>query len=112
MVESKALKLAVFARRAGACARLSVGDRGVFVESVTRDLQVIEDSWHQRDETRLLERIHSLKGALLILGEEAVANDCAVVERCIRVEDADACDSAIETIKHSLRRLLALYGAN
>jgi HPt (histidine-containing phosphotransfer) domain-containing protein len=91
-------------------ANLSAKDRHVFIESITRDLKSIEDAWHGRDGIRLSECIHSLKGALFIVGEHAAASDCAVAEQGIQTQDLDACAGDVERLSTSLRNLLELYG--
>jgi HPt (histidine-containing phosphotransfer) domain-containing protein len=92
-----------------AVTRLSREDCRVLIESVTRDLKSIEAAWRRHDEADLLERIHSLKGALFIVGEHATANDCGLAELCIRTRDLAECDQAVEHLKASLCRLLQAY---
>jgi HPt (histidine-containing phosphotransfer) domain-containing protein len=82
------------------------------IESVTRDLKSIEAAWRRHDKADLLERIHSLKGALFIVGEHATANDCGLTELCIRTRDMADCDRAVERLKASLRRLLEAYSGH
>lgn len=95
-----------------AVTRLSREDCRVLIESVTRDLKSIEAAWRRHDKADLLERIHSLKGALFIVGEHATANDCGLTELCIRTRDMADCDRAVERLKASLRRLLEAYSGH
>ncbi|HET7329640.1 Hpt domain-containing protein [Dyella sp.] len=90
---------------------LSMDDRRVLIESVTHDLASIDDAWRRRDEAGLLERIHSLKGALFVVGEHATANDCAITELSISSGGLNNCDPDIESLRTSLHRLLDTYGA-
>ena len=96
--------------RTAAGSALSAQDRCVLIESVTRDLESIATAWRDHDECGLLERIHSLKGALFIVGEHAVAHDCGVAEQCIRTSGLSDCDQAMKQLKTSLRQLLQRYG--
>lgn len=93
-------------------AKLSGEDRRVLIESITRDLGSIDDAWRRNDQAGLLERIHSLKGALFIVGEHPTANDCSVTEQCIHAQGLDKCGSEIEQLKQSLRRLIKSYADN
>lgn len=93
-------------------AKLSAADRRVLIESITRDLGSIDDAWSRNDQVGLLERIHSLKGALFIVGEHPAANDCGAAERSIRAQGLDQCGSDIEQLKQSLRRLIESYKGN
>lgn len=94
---------------AAAGSALSAQDRRVLIESVTRDLESIDAAWRGHDEAGVLERIHSLKGALFIVGEHATAHDCGVAEQFIRTQGLSACDQAMQQLKASLRRLLQRY---
>jgi HPt (histidine-containing phosphotransfer) domain-containing protein len=89
--------------------KLSGKDRRVLIESVTRDLESIDDAWRRHDQASLLDRIHSLKGALFIVGEHATANDCGVAEQSVHAQGMDKCDRDIEQLKQSLRHLLERY---
>lgn len=93
-------------------AKLSNGDRQIFIDSVTRDLKSIEDAWCRHDEVALLECIHSLKGALFIVGEHTAANDCGVAEQGVHARGLDNCDADIERLKQALRHLLELYSGS
>jgi HPt (histidine-containing phosphotransfer) domain-containing protein len=92
-----------------AVTRLSREDCRILIESVTRDLESIEAAWRCHDEAGLLERIHSLKGALFVVGEHSAANDCGLTELCIRMRGSADCSQAVERLKASLCRLLEAY---
>lgn len=92
--------------------RLSAKDRRVLVESVSRDLESIEDARCRQDESSLLERIHSLKGALFIVGEHDTAHACGVVEQCILAHGLGRCQLDIDRLKQSLQQLLQLYATD
>lgn len=89
--------------------RLSPQDRCMFIESMTNDLTVISNSWRRRDANELLARIHSLKGALLVMSEKAGVRACAAVERHIHTKGLKGCRRHIDTLRLSLRRVLDLY---
>lgn len=92
--------------------KLLAKDRQVLVESVTRDLESIEDAWLRLDETGMLERIHSLKGALFVVGEHETANACSIAEEGVHAQGLNKCHRDIEHLKRSLRHLLDLYAAS
>ncbi|GLQ45800.1 hypothetical protein GCM10007862_08510 [Dyella lipolytica] len=81
----------------------------VFVESGTRDLDAIRDATHTRNQDALLERLHSLKGALLMLGERDVAEQCAVLETLIDARGIDAACAKLEQLESVMRELLQRY---
>jgi HPt (histidine-containing phosphotransfer) domain-containing protein len=92
--------------------KLSGEDRRVLIDSITRDLGSIDDAWRRHDQAGLLERIHSLKGALFIVGEHPTANDCGAAEQSIQAQGLDKCGSEIERLKQALRRLVESYKGN
>ncbi|GAB2562407.1 hypothetical protein GCM10027066_02250 [Dyella jejuensis] len=81
----------------------------VFVESGTRDLNAILDAADTRDQEALLSRIHSLKGALLMLSEHPVADLCATLEKRIQADGVDRARSGIERLESAMRELLKRY---
>ncbi|GLQ52041.1 hypothetical protein GCM10010872_34900 [Dyella flava] len=81
----------------------------IFIESGTRDLETILDAADRGDRDSLLARIHSLKGALLMLGERAVARHCAKLERWIDAEGVEAARPGIESLESTMRELLRDY---
>lgn len=89
--------------------KLAGKDRQVLIESISRDLESIDDACRRGDQAGFLECIHSLKGALFIVGEHTAANDCGAVEQSIQAQGLDSCGRDIERLKVSLRRLLERY---
>jgi two-component system capsular synthesis sensor histidine kinase RcsC len=83
--------------------------RRIFVESGTRDLDAILDAKHGHDEDSLLARIHSLKGALLMLGEKDVAEQCVMLEKAIAAEGIDGASDRLEQFESTMRGLLQRY---
>jgi two-component system, NarL family, capsular synthesis sensor histidine kinase RcsC len=83
--------------------------RRVFVESGTRDLDAILEAKRAHDEDSLLARIHSLKGALLMLGEKDVAEQCAMLEKTIAAEGVDGASDRLEQFESTMRELLQRY---
>jgi two-component system, NarL family, capsular synthesis sensor histidine kinase RcsC len=81
----------------------------VFVESGTRDLEAILLAMKEHDEEGLLARIHSLKGALLMLGEKSVADQCVALEKLIELEGIEEAASDLEAFKSEMRHLLQRY---
>ncbi|GLQ93245.1 Hpt domain-containing protein [Dyella acidisoli] len=92
--------------------RLSGKDRHILVESISRDLESIDGALRRHDQSGLLECIHSLKGALFIVGEHSAANDCGMAEQGVQTGGLDKCERDIEYLKSSLRRLLQRYTEN
>lgn len=83
----------------------------VFVESGTRDLDAIRDAADAHDKETLLARIHSLKGALLMLGEQEVAAQCTMLEKLIDAQGIHAAMPGIEKLESVMRELLQRYAA-
>lgn len=81
----------------------------VFVESGTRDLHAILDAAHVHDQDALLSRIHSLKGALLMLGEKSVAEQCSTLEKLVDASGIGAVQVEIEQLEATMRELLQRY---
>jgi two-component system capsular synthesis sensor histidine kinase RcsC len=81
----------------------------VFVESGTRDLNAILLATQRRDEGGLLARIHSLKGALLMLGERNVADQCAALEKLIEVQGIEEAAPHLEKLELDMRGVLHRY---
>jgi two-component system, NarL family, capsular synthesis sensor histidine kinase RcsC len=81
----------------------------IFIESGTRDLDAILDAAGRGDGDALLARIHSLKGALLMLGEQDVARHCAGLEKRIDAEGVDLARSGVKRLESSMRELLQRY---
>jgi two-component system, NarL family, capsular synthesis sensor histidine kinase RcsC len=81
----------------------------IFVESGTRDLNAILEAARGRDQEGLLARIHSVKGALLMLGEQDVAAQCATLEKWIEVDGVEVAGPGIERLASAMRELLQRY---
>jgi two-component system capsular synthesis sensor histidine kinase RcsC len=81
----------------------------IFVESGTRDLNAILDAARSHDQERLLARIHSLKGALLMLGEQDIAAQCATLEKWIEADGMDAAHIGVERLESAMREVLQRY---
>ena len=83
--------------------------RRVFVESGTRDLQTILEAEQAGDKEALLARAHSLKGALLMLGEQDVAAKCATLEKLVDASDIAAASGVLRDFEAHMRMLLQRY---
>ena len=81
----------------------------VFVESGTRDMDAIIHATHQHDEEALLARVHSLKGALLMLGEKNMADQCVMLEKLIESKGIEEATSQLEKFESDMRDLLQRY---
>jgi two-component system, NarL family, capsular synthesis sensor histidine kinase RcsC len=81
----------------------------IFVESGSRDLQAILDAVRHRDQENLLGRIHSVKGALLMLCEQDAAAQCATLEKWIEADGIDMARPGIERLESTMRELLQRY---
>jgi hypothetical protein len=90
--------------------KLLTEDRCFFVESISRDLRSIEEFCRQHDEAALLMRIHSLRGALLVIGEDLAADDCAMAEKYVHAQGLEEAWHHVEWLMQSLRRLVELHG--
>jgi two-component system, NarL family, capsular synthesis sensor histidine kinase RcsC len=84
----------------------------IFVESGTRDLQAILDAANAREQESLLARIHSMKGALLMLGEKDVAAQCTSLEKQVEAEGILAALSGVGRLERAMRDLLQCYAAS
>lgn len=81
----------------------------VFVDSGKRDLQAILDAAATGDRQVLLARVHSTKGALLMLGEQDVAAKCVALEALVRAEGVGAASVEIARFAVAMRKLLRRY---
>jgi two-component system, NarL family, capsular synthesis sensor histidine kinase RcsC len=81
----------------------------VFVESGTRDLHAILEAADAQDQEALLARIHSMKGALLMLGEQEVAAQCSALEKRVDAEGIHAAHADLGQLEAAMRRLLQSY---
>ncbi|MBE1160855.1 Hpt domain-containing protein [Dyella acidiphila] len=81
----------------------------VFVNSGARDLHAILDAFAKRDQPALLARIHGMKGALLMLGEDGVAAQCAALEKFIKACGIEAAAADFEKLGDAMHQLLRHY---
>ncbi|XWO47355.1 response regulator [[Pseudomonas] boreopolis] len=82
--------------------------RRVFVETGRKDLQGIESARADNDLKRLGEVVHSFKGALQMLGERELAEQCGAVERALR-ESRDVTAAELDAMQSALRSKLDDY---
>ncbi|HUA82031.1 MAG TPA: ATP-binding protein, partial [Dyella sp.] len=83
--------------------------RRVFVESGTRDLELVAGARQARDTESLLSRLHSMKGALLMMGEREVAEQCAALEKQIEAEGIADSGQYLDELESAMRELLGRY---
>jgi two-component system capsular synthesis sensor histidine kinase RcsC len=83
-----------------------------FVESGAHDLDTMMTAWRTNDPVVLLERLHSLKGALFMLGEHPLARACAVMETHVEADGLGAMNDALVELEHQLREVLDRYAAD
>ncbi|MFE6057166.1 response regulator, partial [Kitasatospora sp. NPDC056446] len=72
---------------------IPAGIRRIFVDTGDQDLQAILDARANGDTAALLERVHGFKGALQMMGEQALAEQCGEIESALR-QGASASDGA------------------
>lgn len=78
--------------------------RGVFVDSTRNDLARVREAWGQGDRQGMLDRMHALKGVLMMLGERDMGGRCGAVETALR----DAADVPATVLEPLLADLDAL----
>ncbi|MFC4761896.1 hybrid sensor histidine kinase/response regulator [Dyella koreensis] len=83
--------------------------RRAFVESGTQDLQTMLDAWQRHDEATVMERLHSLKGVLFMLGERDAAQACAAMERRVEADGIGETDASIGQLEQRLRNVIGDY---
>lgn len=89
-------------------ATVSPAIRRIFVETGDKDLRAIAQARADGDALRLLERVHAFKGALQMLGEKTLAEQCGVIERALR--DGETVDAeALDALQHALQVRLDQY---
>lgn len=88
--------------------RVSAAIRRIFVETGDKDLQAIAEARAANDPQRLLERVHAFKGALQMLGETALAEQCGAVEAALR-DGAPVADATLEELQQALHARLEEY---
>ncbi|MBH1599833.1 response regulator [Stenotrophomonas maltophilia] len=87
---------------------VSAAIRRIFVDTGDKDLQSIADARAQGNASYLLERVHAFKGALQMLGERSLAEQCGAIERDLR--DAMPVDEeALDALQAALQARLDDY---
>lgn len=82
--------------------------RRVFVESARNDLRALHEARHKRDDAALLDCIHSLKGALLMMGERLLGQRASEIEHELRKGQRPA-DAALDGLVSDLQVLANQY---
>ena len=77
--------------------------RETFRKSCEASLTVIRAAHDDGDATRLLAELHSLRGALAVFGQDALADQCARLETTILKDGVQAARKMIETLDTHLR---------
>ncbi|MDV9043857.1 hybrid sensor histidine kinase/response regulator [Stenotrophomonas sp. RAC2] len=89
---------------------VSVAIRRLFVETGDKDLQVMAAARAAADGQGLLDRVHAFKGALQMLGETALAEQCGDIEQALR-DGRPPSDEALDGLQAALRACLDAYRA-
>ncbi|TDV30913.1 ATP-binding protein [Stenotrophomonas sp. CC22-02] len=87
---------------------IPAGIRRIFVDTGDQDLQAIFDARANGDTAALLERVHGFKGALQMMGEQALAEQCGEIESALR-QGASASDGALDALQLALSARLEDY---
>ncbi|HDS1674894.1 TPA: ATP-binding protein [Stenotrophomonas maltophilia] len=87
---------------------IPAGIRRIFVDTGDQDLQAILDARANGDTAALLERVHGFKGALQMMGEQALAEQCGEIESALR-QGASASDEALDVLQLALSARLEDY---
>lgn len=88
--------------------RVSAAIRRIFVETGDKDLQAIAQARTDNDAQRLLDRVHAFKGALQMLGEGALAEQCGAIELDLR-DARTVADEALDALQAALQARLDEY---
>ncbi len=97
---------------AAAPRRVSAAIRRLFVETGDKDLHAIAQARTENDMQRVMERVHSFKGALQMLGERELGERCGEVEldlregRLVAAGELDALQAALQARLDGYRREL------
>jgi HPt (histidine-containing phosphotransfer) domain-containing protein len=83
--------------------------RKIFVKSCEADRDAILLAWQAGHKEVLLKRLHALKGALLVFGENDAATQCERLEQVLQANGVMACDAALRHLDRALRRLIDCY---
>ncbi|HGM6729943.1 TPA: ATP-binding protein [Stenotrophomonas maltophilia] len=87
---------------------IPAGIRRIFVDTGDQDLQAILDARANGDTAAILERVHGFKGALQMMGEQALAEQCGEIESVLR-QGASASDGALDALQLALSARLEDY---
>ncbi len=87
---------------------IPAGIRRIFVDTGDQDLQAILEARANGDTAALLERVHGFKGALQMMGEQALAEQCGEIESVLR-QGASASDGALDALQLALSARLEDY---
>lgn len=82
--------------------------RRLFVETSEKDLAAVQAAADAGDDAALLDRVHSLKGALLMMGERALGNRLSAAEQQLREGNA-LLPEELATLRGDLRALIDRY---
>ncbi len=85
--------------------KLSAAIRRIFVETGDKDLLAIAQARAANDLQQLLDRVHGFKGALQMLGEVALAEQCGAVEHALRDGEsvsAEQMDALVRALQQRL----------
>ncbi|WP_158545105.1 hybrid sensor histidine kinase/response regulator [Dyella monticola] len=86
--------------------------RRVFVESGTRDLDVVLQARRAMDTEGLLSRLHSMKGALMMMGEKVLAELCSALEKQVEEDGIEAASDRLDQLESSMRALLERFSSS
>lgn len=93
---------------AAAPRKVSAAIRRIFVDTGDKDLQAVAAARANGNDAQLLERIHAFKGALQMLGESALAEQCGAIELALR-EGQPVGGDALDALQHALQARLDDY---
>jgi two-component system capsular synthesis sensor histidine kinase RcsC len=88
--------------------RVSAAIRRIFVETGDKDLLAIAQARAANDLQQLLDRVHGFKGALQMLGEVALAEQCGAVELALRDGETVSAEQ-MDALQRALQRRLDEY---
>ncbi|MDY0955674.1 ATP-binding protein [Stenotrophomonas rhizophila] len=83
----------------------------LFVDSGRGDLDQLQQALDAGDAQRAIDRLHAFKGALQMLGEQALAQRCGVFELDLRATPVQALQGPLRTLADDLAAVLDAYAA-
>jgi len=86
--------------------------RKIFVTAGGQDLDTLLKAMHAGDEALMLERLHSLKGALFVVGEHEAAQRCAAIELLVEDDGLGVIDGPLAELERSMRDILARHAGH